>query len=79
MDTTTLIGVVGAGVILIFFLLNQTKVLDIDNLWYDLGNTIGSGLLVYYAVLLGSIPFIILNTVWMLFSLKDVVRSLIRK
>ncbi|MCL9971926.1 MAG: hypothetical protein NBV63_00770 [Candidatus Pacebacteria bacterium] len=76
MDTTTLIGVVGAGIILVFFVLNQTKVLDIDNFWYDLGNTVGSGLLVYYAVLLGSIPFIILNVVWMLFSLKDVVQSL---
>lgn len=73
MDITTLIGVIGAGVILVFFLLNQFKVMAAENIWYDAGNTLGSGFLIVYAYLLGSLPFLILNVVWFLFSFKDVV------
>jgi len=73
MDITTIIGVIGAGIILVFFLLNQFKVLSVDNVWYDLANAVGSGFLMVYAYLLESLPFLILNLVWFLFSFKDVV------
>jgi len=74
MDTTTLIGVVGAGIILILFLLNQFNKLKNNNFWYDFGNFVGSALLCVYAYLLGSIPFLILNFIWAVFSLRDVLR-----
>lgn len=73
MDITTIIGVIGAGIILVFFLLNQFNVLTVESVWYDAGNMVGSGFLLVYAYLLGSIPFLILNAVWFLFSFKDVV------
>lgn len=73
MDVTTLIGIIGAGIILVFFLLNQFRILSVDNIWYDSGNTLGSGALIVYAYLLGSVPFLILNAVWFLFSFKDVI------
>lgn len=75
MDVTTLIGVIGAAIILVFFLLNQLHKIDQDNLIYDLGNLIGSSLLLYYSYLLGSVPFMILNFVWAAYSLRDVVFS----
>jgi len=72
MDIITLIGIIGAGVILAFFLLNQFNVLTVESIWYDAGNMLGSGFLLVYAYLLDSIPFLILNAVWFLFSFKDV-------
>lgn len=74
MDVTTGIGVLGATIILIFFLLNQMGKIDRDDFVYDLGNFIGSAILLYYSYLLGSIPFMILNLVWGGYSLRDVVR-----
>lgn len=74
-----IIGVLGATLILIAFLLNQTNKLSNQNVIYDLINFVGSGLMVVYAILLNSLPFLILNIVWAGFSLKDVVKYLMRK
>ncbi len=68
----TFIGISGASIILVFFLLNQFHKIDRDSIWYDIGNFIGSGLLVIYAYLISSIPFLILNAVWAIASLRDV-------
>ena len=70
---TTIIGIIGASIILILFLLNEFNKIKNDDFWYDFGNFIGSALLVIYSYLLGSIPFIILNFIWAFFSLKDVL------
>lgn len=72
MDSVTLIGFVGAAFILIAFFLNQAHKLSRDSLTYDVINFLGGGLLLIYAVLLSSLPFIILNGVWVLISLKDI-------
>jgi hypothetical protein len=69
----TLIGVAGGLIILVFFLLNQFHKTDEDNFWYDAGNLLGSALLMLYAYLIGSWPFLALNAVWAAFSLKDVI------
>lgn len=70
-----LIGTIGATIILIGFLLNQFGKLDKDDFRYDLINTIGSIFLILYALILSSIPFIILNTVWGLVSLRDLIKK----
>ena len=74
----TIIGATGAGIILIFFILNELHKISNDNVWYDLGNFFGSFLLVIYAYLLGSIPFLILNGVWAAFSIKEIISDLRR-
>lgn len=73
MDTTTIIGSLGATIILVMFLLNQTNRLKNSSVSYDFMNFVGSLLLVVYAILLNSWPFLILNTIWGLVSLKDVL------
>jgi hypothetical protein len=75
MDTTTLIGILGATIILITFLLNQFGRLSAESRWYDGLNALGSLLLIVYAYILWSIPFMILNSVWFLVSLRDVMRT----
>lgn len=73
-DLTTIVGVFGASIILIVFVLNQINKLKNDSFLYDFLNLIGSILLMIYAILLTSYPFLILNLVWALVSLKDVVK-----
>lgn len=70
MDYLTLFGAVGAGFVLSGFLLSQfTKVTTTSKL-YEILNIVGSSILIAYAVLLNSYPFIVLNTVWLLVSLR---------
>ena len=75
MDTLSLIGITGTGIILITFLLNQSGKWSAESHSYDAANALGSLILVGYAILLGSIPFMILNGVWFIVSLRDVIRS----
>ena len=79
MNAITSIGAVGAGIILILFLLNQTNRLKNDTVLYDGGNFFGAALLVAYSLLLDAYPFAVLNAVWALFSLRDVFRDLLKK
>ena len=70
------IGIIGAMLILVGFVLNELHKLDQDSLAYDLINLVGSCLLTIYAWLLGSIPFFVLNMIWALLSLRDVYLDL---
>ena len=72
----SLIGVVGAGVILIAFVLNETKKLSSESIVYDGANFLGGVLLSIYAYQLQSYPFLVLNIIWLLVSLRDAVTYL---
>ena len=72
----TIAGVGGMSIILILFILNETKKLSPETTLYDAANAVGAFLLVYYAFALKSWPFLILNSVWGLFSLYEVMRDL---
>ncbi len=76
MDLLTLLGTTGACLILLAFILEQTHHLKDTDIKYDILNLVGSVLLVIYAYLLRSFPFLILNSVWALVSLRDVVGDL---
>lgn len=65
---TTLLGSVGLTLLLSAFVLNQTNRLSPDSKWYNILNIIGGFLLTYYAWVLGSIPFLILEAAWALFA-----------
>lgn len=72
-EIANIFGIVGAAIILVAFILNQTNKLSNDNFYYDLLNFVGSFLLVIYAIVTGAIPFLILNSVWAVASLRDVI------
>ncbi|MBI5415107.1 hypothetical protein HZA38_06380 [Candidatus Peregrinibacteria bacterium] len=78
MDSTTLIGTTGATIVLIAFILSQFRIWNNEYFIYDFCNFLGSALLVCYALLLSSLPFLILNAVWAIVSLKDVYTDLVR-
>jgi hypothetical protein len=72
-DTTTIIGFVGALLILVAFTLNQLGRWQTTDVRYDVVNAVGALLLIGYAYLLESYPFILLNTVWFLVAIRDLV------
>lgn len=76
MDTTLIIGTSGAALILIAFVMGQIHRWKDTDLIYDAVNFIGSALLVAYAVLLVSYPFMILNIIWAAVSLRDIFSDL---
>jgi uncharacterized membrane protein len=70
------IGFIGAFLILIAFIFNQMKKWDQGTFKYDFTNCIGSLLLVIYGVLGRAWPFVVLNGVWFLVSLRDSIKDL---
>jgi len=78
MNTITLIGTIGALIILVAFTLNQKHIWKDTYLAYDLCNFVGGILLIIYAFLLESYPFVVLNLVWTTISIKDVVADIKR-
>lgn len=73
-ELITIIGIIGAGMVLFAFIMVQMKKWTPESFYFDLVNFLGSVVLIVYGLLLNSIPFIILNTVWAAFSLRDVIR-----
>ena len=74
-----IIGFGGMTLILIAFICNQIHKWKDDDLIYDLFNAVGSLGMVYYAYSLKSWPFLILNGIWALVSIKDVFLDLKNK
>lgn len=73
MDPFLLIGIVGMVLILGAFIAGEAHLLSTDDLLYDVCNFLGSALLVINAWGTHAWPFLILNTVWAAYSLKDIV------
>jgi hypothetical protein len=67
------LGIVGMLMILAGFILIQTHRTSPDTLLYDALNFIGSSFLVIYGYVGRAWPFVILNAVFALYSLKDIL------
>lgn len=74
-----IIGIVGAFLILLAFILNQIHIWKDTGLIYDITNFIGAVLLVIYGLIIKGWPFVILNSVWAIVSLRDVVLDIKKK
>lgn len=76
MDIFFLIGITGMLLILLAFFMNQANKWNNDDLIYDVVNLIGSIFLIIYAIPPLSWPFIVLNGVWAVVSVRDVALDL---
>jgi len=76
--STNLIGIAGTTILLVAFFQNQRGTWRRESLVYDLSNTIGGLLLAWYGWQLGAWPFVVLNSIWFLYSLRDVLQDLRR-
>lgn len=73
LDSYTIIGFIGAIVLVVGFLMNHLGKWGNDDFEYDFINLIGAAILAVYAWQIGSYPLLILFMVWSLLSLKDVL------
>ncbi len=76
MDFALILGILGATCIVSAFILDMLRVLNRDMYTYVFINLVGSLLLVWYSILITAWPFIILNGLWVVFSVLDVIEIL---
>jgi hypothetical protein len=74
MEPIEILGIVSAGMTLSAFVGNEYGKLTAESVWYDGLNFLASIGLLMYAAHLGSLPFMVINTVWALVSGFDVVK-----
>ena len=72
------IGSIGAFIVLVPFIMGQIHKWKDTYFIYDFMNFLGSLMLMIYAMLGASWPFVILNGIWSLVSLKDCISGLSR-
>ncbi|KXK26881.1 MAG: hypothetical protein TR69_WS6001000904 [candidate division WS6 bacterium OLB20] len=75
MDIANILGIAGAAIILLAFVLNQNGTWSDKHIRYDSANVIGSVLLALSAFLIQGWAFVLLNLVWAAVSLRDVVKA----
>ena len=63
-EISNIIGSVGVFLLLAAFFLNLFKILSNETKTYTVLNIVGGGLACYSAILIGFIPFIILEGIW---------------
>jgi len=67
------LGLIGAALVLMAFIMNQLGKWQANNFSYDLTNFTGSVILLIYATVTKAYPFAILYLVWTFVSLKDIL------
>lgn len=76
---TTTLGIIGAVLVLFAFVMNELNRWKSTWLRYDFVNFVGSAFLVWYGLLIHGYPFVVLNAIWALVSLRDVFLDLKKK
>ncbi|MBU1445746.1 hypothetical protein KKD70_00595 [Patescibacteria group bacterium] len=73
LDPYTIIGFIGALVIMVGFIMNQLGRWKTYDFEYDFINLIGASILAVYSWQIGSYPLLLMFSVWTVFSGKDVL------
>ena len=77
-DYTLVIGIIGSIFILIGFIIDEFTKIRNNTLSYNLINLTGASILSYYAFIVWSWPFLILNVIWTIVAIVKIVQ-IIRK
>ena len=78
LNISVIIGSIGVFLLLVSFFLNLFKILKHDTKIYTTMNIIGAGMSCYASILIGFMPFVILNGIWSVVALVGLI-SLLRK
>lgn len=73
MNPVTLIGYLGALVLLVALVLNQLGRWQTTDFEYDFINFVGATIMSLYALQIENYPILVLFVIWALFHLKDVI------
>ena len=71
-----LIGSIGVFLLLLAFFLNLFKILMQDTKTYIVMNIVGGGLSCYASILIGFLPFVILEGVWAIVAFVGLIKVL---
>ena len=72
-DFTLVIGIAGMVMLLGAFALNLLMIITESSKSYILLNICGAGILVFHAIEVNSIPFMILEAVWAMFAIYKLI------
>lgn len=70
----TILGSVGAGSLLIAFILLNARKIKSNSYTYETLNLAGAAMLIVYSYLISSYPFLVLNIVWFLEGIYGVLK-----
>jgi len=75
-ESAVIVGSVGVTLLLLAFFLNLFKILMQDTKTYTLMNIIGAGLACYSSILIGFVPFVVLEGTWAIVAVFGLVKAL---
>jgi lipid-A-disaccharide synthase-like uncharacterized protein len=73
MNYIQILGTIGSSIVLLGFLKLEYKKWSSESKAYLYSNVLGSLLLMIYALILKSYPFVVLNTIWVVVSVKKII------
>ena len=73
-EFTVIVGSIGVSLLLLAFFLNLFKILMQDNKIYVIMNILGAGLACYASILIGFIPFVILEGTWAIVAVIGLIK-----
>ncbi len=75
MTTSDIIGSIGVMFLLIAYFMNLFKLLSQESVAYGILNVVGAGLACYASLIIGFIPFVILEGTWAIVALVGIFRT----
>ena len=75
MTTSDIIGSLGVALLLIAFFLNLFKMISPESKAYGLLNIVGAGLSCYASLLIGFMPFVVLEGTWAVVAAIGMIRA----
>ena len=79
LNIPVVIGSIGVFLLLVSFFLNLFKILKQDTKTYTTINILGAGMSCYAAILIGFVPFVVLEGIWAVVALAGLIRLLRKK
>jgi hypothetical protein len=76
MSTSDILATAGVTILLIAFLLQILKVISVESNWYSLMNLVGAALAGISAWMISFMPFVVLESVWVMVSLFNLIKNL---
>lgn len=73
------LGIIGMLLLLVSFFIEVFKLLHREHAVYLVLNLFGASIMTYYAYLINSWPFLLLNAAWALISLYGVIKISLKK
>jgi hypothetical protein len=76
MSVSDIIATAGVSILLLAFLLQILKIISMESNLYSLLNLVGAGLAGISAYMISFMPFVILESVWVLVSIFNLFKNL---